>query len=111
VVSIRRAFQGLASEKSGAGVPVAPFLRLKFERIKRNLSQQDLANKTGIPQPTISDIERRRINPTEQELFQLANALLISPPGVLMRECSIQDPAPEHPEETTFVPPEVEAEA
>jgi transcriptional regulator with XRE-family HTH domain len=69
-----------------------PLLRLKFERIARNLSQNDLANQTGLKQSDISSIERRRLNPTPMELAKLANALLVNPPDVLMTEVELKTP-------------------
>lgn len=74
---------------------MAPFLRLKYERLRRKLTQLDLAHLTGIPQPHISYMELGRMNPTEEQLVRLANALLISPPSVLMKPCLIADPEPE----------------
>ena len=78
---------------------MAPFLRLKFERIRRHLSQDQLGRKTGIRQSDISAMERGRLNPTEDELARLANALLINPPSVLLKEIPIRDPEPENHEE------------
>jgi transcriptional regulator with XRE-family HTH domain len=74
---------------------VAPFLRLKYERLRRQLSQFDLATKANIPRPYISHFEKGRMTPTEDELFRLANVLLVSPPSILLKPCVLADPEPE----------------
>ena len=73
---------------------MAPFLRLKFERLRRKLTQYELGNLTDIPQAHISYMELGRMIPTEEQLVRLSNALLITPPRVLMQECKIADPSP-----------------
>ena len=44
-------------------------------REQTGLSQLELAQRTGIPQPTISRIERAATNPTVETLAQLARGL------------------------------------
>jgi transcriptional regulator with XRE-family HTH domain len=68
-------------------------LRLHYERIKRRWTQSELGRRAGIQQTTVSAIERGRINPTADELLRLANALLITPPSVLMNETVLPDEA------------------
>ena len=82
---------------------MAPFLRLKYERLRRKLTQSDLGHLTGIPQYHISYMEMGRMNPTEEELVRLANALLISPPSVLLKECKIADPETEESPDAELV--------
>lgn len=48
---------------------------LREARKRAGLSQLDLAQCTGIPQPTISRIERAATNPTVETLAQLAQGL------------------------------------
>lgn len=52
-------------------------LRLKFLRLERGLSQDQLAAATGysITQPMLSQIESGRFNPTRDELTALADVL------------------------------------
>ncbi|MGE0361458.1 MAG: helix-turn-helix transcriptional regulator [Vicinamibacterales bacterium] len=58
---------------------------LQLLRLERRIGQPALAKLSGVPQPTISMIESRRINPREDELDRLGRALGVSP-EVLMRE-------------------------
>ena len=58
---------------------------LQLIRIERGLGQPKLARLSGVPQPTISLIERLRLNPTDDELERLARVLEVRPPRVLMR--------------------------
>ena len=50
-------------------------LRLKRERILRELTQQHIEDRTGIRKQTFCYIERGRINPTDAELKAFAAAL------------------------------------
>jgi transcriptional regulator with XRE-family HTH domain len=72
-----------------------PFLRLRFERYRRNLTQAQLGRKAGIPYSHICWMETGRMIPTEKELARLADVLLVSPPEILMREVAIADPESE----------------
>jgi excisionase family DNA binding protein len=58
---------------------VAADLRLKFERQRRGLTQQEIANRTRLPQVTISAIENGRLNPSPAELAALGEASSASP--------------------------------
>lgn len=49
-------------------------LRIKFERIKRNLSQEQLAELSDLNRNTIGNIERGIASPTVDTLEKLANA-------------------------------------
>jgi transcriptional regulator with XRE-family HTH domain len=62
-----------------------PVLRCHYERLKRGWNQQDAARASGIPQTTISAIERGRVVPTSDELDALARAFDITPSRVLLK--------------------------
>ena len=51
---------------------------LKFYRMKNNMSQEELADATGIDRPQISKIEQGKINVTLETVDRLAKALKIS---------------------------------
>lgn len=59
---------------------------VKRLRIERNLTQEQLAERSGFTQQYISDLERGRRNPTVVSLLELAHALgstpvvLVAPP-------------------------------
>ena len=55
---------------------------MKYERIRRGWSQEQLEHLARIPQPQISLIETGRLKPTEAQAIRLASALDI-PPGAL----------------------------
>ena len=63
--------------------------RLRAERLRRRLSQPRLAAASGIPQTTISAIERGRIVPNARELARLAAFLDISNPDDLLRDVQL----------------------
>ena len=48
-------------------------------REKKNMSQQDLANDSGIPKSQVARIERAKVNTTVKTLVKIANALQIEP--------------------------------
>ncbi len=60
-----------------------PGQAIYYWRLKRNLTQSDLARETGIPQPNISRIEKGKLDITISTLKRIANALGVSP-GVLL---------------------------
>jgi transcriptional regulator with XRE-family HTH domain len=62
-------------------LPEVRVLRLKFLRIERKLSQQQLAAATRyiVPQPELSRIESSRTNPTDREPAALACVLGCAP--------------------------------
>jgi transcriptional regulator with XRE-family HTH domain len=64
-------------------------LRLKFERIRRNISQQRLACATGIPQPVVSMFETGACHPTPAQLAALATELNVAPPALLLQDVVI----------------------
>lgn len=49
-------------------------LKVKFERIKRNLSQEQLAFKANVNKNTIWKIETGKVSPTIETLEKIANA-------------------------------------
>lgn len=63
--------------------------RLRAERLRRQLSQPRLAAASGVPQYTISAIERGRVIPTDKELARLAAFLDVSDPRDLLREVQL----------------------
>jgi transcriptional regulator with XRE-family HTH domain len=52
-----------------------PAKRLRARRLNGNLSQAELASKSGVCVPTISRLETGRSNATKAELEALASAL------------------------------------
>lgn len=68
-------------------------LRITYERIRRRWSQAELSRRSGIRQQDISLIELGRLQPTDSQLLCLANALLISPPSVLLKPTILADEA------------------
>lgn len=59
-------------------------LLLKFRRVELGISQRQLAAQSGVPQHLICWAERRRYQPTDDELDALAQALDVKP-GHLLR--------------------------
>lgn len=49
--------------------------KVKFERIKKGLSQEDLALSSGLSRNAIWKIESARVSPTIETLEKIANAL------------------------------------
>lgn len=47
-------------------------------RLQRDLTQEELAERSGFTQQCISDLERGRRNPTIVSLYELAQALGVS---------------------------------
>lgn len=58
-------------------------IHLRKLRDKKNMSQQDLANDSGITKSQIARIERAEINTTVKTLIKIANALEIEPKELL----------------------------
>lgn len=52
-------------------------LKVKFERLKKSLSQEELAFIAGLNKNTIWKIETGRVSPTIETLEKIANALEI----------------------------------
>ena len=58
---------------------------LKYYRIKENLRQEDLAEKVGLTDKYISDLERAKFSPSLETIEKLAYSLNISP-DLLLKE-------------------------
>ena len=56
---------------------------LRKLRLKKNMSQVDLANALGVDRAYISNIENDRMNPTLSTLEKISNALGISSSDLL----------------------------
>jgi transcriptional regulator with XRE-family HTH domain len=54
-------------------------IHIRKLREKKNMSQQDLANDSGVTKSQIARIERAQINTTIRTLVKIANALEIEP--------------------------------
>ena len=52
---------------------------LKRMRVERGLTQEELAERSGFSQQYISDMERGRRNPTIVSLWELAQAIGVTP--------------------------------
>ncbi len=52
--------------------------KIKFERIKRGLSQEQLAELADVNRNTIGKIERSEVSPTIETLEKIANAFEMS---------------------------------
>ncbi len=57
--------------------------RLRHERRSRRLSQATLGGAIKIPQPTLSQIERGRLVPTDEQLAKLAAYFNLEPRELL----------------------------
>lgn len=58
-------------------------IHIRQLREKKNMSQQDLANDSGITKSQIARIERAQINTTVKTLIKISNALEIEPKEIL----------------------------
>ena len=58
-------------------------IHIRQLREKKNLSQQDLANDSGIPKVQIGRIERAENYPTIKTLIKISNALDVEPKDLL----------------------------
>ena len=56
-------------------LPVQFSKKLQIERVKNNLSQEKLAELSGLHRTTISAIERCRLSPSLDTIARIANAL------------------------------------
>ncbi|RKR09846.1 DNA-binding XRE family transcriptional regulator [Flavobacterium sp. 90] len=54
-------------------------IHIRQMREKKNMSQQDLANDSGIPKSQVARIERAKVNTTVKTLVKIANALHVEP--------------------------------
>ena len=68
---------------SGESFIVNLGIHIRKLRDKKNMSQQDLANDSGITKSQIARIERAEINTTVKTLIKIANALEIEPKELL----------------------------
>lgn len=59
-------------------------IRIKFERIKRNLSQEQLAEMAGIGRTTLTSVERNISSPTLDVVEKISNALGYEPNELLV---------------------------
>lgn len=50
-------------------------IRIKIERFNRKISQEQLAEKSGLNRTTVGYIERGEISPTIETLYKIASAL------------------------------------
>ena len=53
-------------------------LKIKLERVKRNLTQEELAEMANISRPTVGSIERGEQSPSFDTLEAIANAFGIT---------------------------------
>ena len=53
-------------------------IRIKIERFNRKISQEKLAEKSGLNRTTIGYIERGEISPTIETLYKISEALDIA---------------------------------
>ena len=58
--------------------------RIKFERVKRNYSQEKLAELAGIGRATLTQIEAKKSSPTLDIVEKIANALEYEPYELIM---------------------------
>ncbi|MBO6088182.1 helix-turn-helix transcriptional regulator [bacterium] len=58
--------------------------RIKFERVKRNYSQEKLAELAGIGRATLTQIEAKKSSPTLDIVEKIANALEYEPYELFM---------------------------
>jgi transcriptional regulator with XRE-family HTH domain len=75
-----------------------PFLLAKSERLRRGLTQEQVATLTHLPQSTISAIERGRVNPSSAEVEALGRAFGVSPASVLLKPVEFHNPADVEPQ-------------
>ena len=73
VKSLQSDTTSIASSRSDIAIALSDLLR--EARLKRHLSQQELASKLGLRQRQISDLERARIDPRLSTLQNVARAL------------------------------------
>jgi transcriptional regulator with XRE-family HTH domain len=75
--------------KAKRQVEVSPGESVKILRELQELSQNDLSRISGIPQSTISAIERDRINLGVERAKQLARALKCHPAVLVFPGCDV----------------------
>lgn len=65
--------------------------QIKFHRRKLGLSQEDLADNTGLSLTLVKDIERRKANPTMGTIIKIANFFEVSVAELLDVDDSLDD--------------------
>lgn len=66
--------------------------RLKFERVRKRMSQSTLSMRTGVPRPYLSYFENRRMIPTNHQQTIIAEVLNIDP-RVLLEDAVLKEDA------------------
>lgn len=64
-------------------------LRMKFERIKRGITQDGLGFTCGVSQGLISGFENGKFKPLPDHLEKIAQALSVSPASILLKPVTI----------------------
>ena len=64
---------------------------IRAERVRCNLTQQELADQSGLAVKTVQDIEKGRKNPSYETLSRLIERLGISPNVLFQASNSIED--------------------
>ena len=55
-----------------------------FDKLEElNMTQKEFAEKTGIPQSTVSDWRKKRTNPTAEKIMSICKVLGVTPEGLL----------------------------
>lgn len=57
--------------------------RIKAKRSQMNMSQEELARRSGLDRKTVNRIERGHYSPSLESLFMLCSALKIKPSDIL----------------------------
>lgn len=68
---------------------------VKGKRLEKGLSQAELAASAGVPQPTISNFERGKINITLETLYKLLPVLGLTLAVVDLHEKAADEKTPE----------------
>lgn len=58
---------------------MTPYLKIKDVRIRKKMSQTQLAKKAGISQSYLSELEINKKSPTLRQLCKIAEALNVEP--------------------------------
>lgn len=67
-------------------IPDNIHLKIRAVRKERDFSQEYIANKTGIKQQDVSDIELGEKKVTEELLLKISNALEVTPEYIIAKE-------------------------
>lgn len=71
-------------------------LRLRFERLERGWSQEEVGTAARVHQTTLALIEKGRLKPTPAVLSRLASVFNIAPPDALLAPVTIAEPEARH---------------